>query len=134
MMKPIQRRMKEMLVRNMRQQTLLVLGQNGLRADMVSTARPASKVFLLLTVLMAAVMLVPLLLTHRVTLEHCSCIGKYIGHQAVSLGQVDQGQFVDCAQDNAGHGVMLGSQGNCLGVTAGRWPPLCHHQGRRWCP
>ena len=65
MMKPIQMRMMERLVRTMRQQTPLVLGQNGLGADMVSTARPAFMVFLLLTVLMplAAVMLVPLLLT-----------------------------------------------------------------------
>ena len=65
MMKPIQMRMMERLVRTMRQHTPLVLGQNGLGADMVSTARPAFMVFLLLTVLMplAAVMLVPLLLT-----------------------------------------------------------------------
>ena len=42
-----------------------VLGQKGLGADIVSTARPAFMVFLDLTVLspLAAVMLVPLLLT-----------------------------------------------------------------------
>ena len=61
----MQMRMRDKFVRTMRQQTPLVLGQKGLGADMVSTARPAFMVFLDLTVLipLAAVMLVPLLLT-----------------------------------------------------------------------
>jgi len=64
-MKPMQMRIKDKLVRTMRQQTPLVLGQKGLGADMVSTARPAFMVFLDLTVLipLAPVMAVPLLLT-----------------------------------------------------------------------
>ena len=65
MMKPMQMRMSERFVRTIRQQTPLVLGQKGLGADMVSTARPAFIVFLDLTVLMplALVILVPALLT-----------------------------------------------------------------------
>merc|ERR1719228_2027033 len=48
----------------MRQQTPLVLGQNGLGADIVSTARPAFMVFLDFTVLipLAVVRAVPVLL------------------------------------------------------------------------
>ena len=65
MMKPMQMRMRDRLVSTIRQQTPLVLGQKGLGADMVSTARPAFIVFLDLTVLipLALVMLVPALLT-----------------------------------------------------------------------
>ena len=65
MMKPMQMRMSERFVSTIRQQTPLVLGQKGLGADMVSTARPAFIVFLDLTVLMplALVILVPALLT-----------------------------------------------------------------------
>ena len=61
----MQMRMRDKFVRTIRQQTPLVLGQKGLGADMVSTARPAFMVFLDLTVLipLAAVMFVPLLLT-----------------------------------------------------------------------
>lgn len=52
-------------MRTMRQQTPRVLGQNGLGADMVSTASPAFIVFLDFTVLipLALVSAVPLLLT-----------------------------------------------------------------------
>merc|ERR1719270_277272 len=62
---PMQMRMRDKFVRTIRQQTPLVLGQKGLGADIVSTARPAFMVFLDLTVLipLAAVMFVPLLLT-----------------------------------------------------------------------
>ena len=65
MMNPMQMRMRDRLVSTIRQQTPLVLGQKGLGADMVSTARPAFIVFLDLTVLipLALVMLVPALLT-----------------------------------------------------------------------
>ena len=63
MMKPMQMRMRDKLVSTIRQHTPLVLGQNGLGADMVSTARPAFMVFLDLTVLipLAFVRAVPLL-------------------------------------------------------------------------
>ena len=62
---PMQIRISDRLVRTIRQQTPFVLGQNGLGADIVSTASPAFIVFLDLTVLipLAAVMFVPLLLT-----------------------------------------------------------------------
>ena len=65
MMNPMQMRMRERLVSTIRQHTPFVLGQKGLGADMVSTARPAFIVFLDLTVLipLALVMLVPALLT-----------------------------------------------------------------------
>ena len=65
MMNPMQMRMRDRLVSTIRQHTPFVLGQKGLGADMVSTARPAFIVFLDLTVLMplALVMLVPALLT-----------------------------------------------------------------------
>ena len=65
MINPIQMRMRDRLVSTIRQQTPLVLGQKGLGADMVSTARPAFIVFLDLTVLipLALVKLVPALLT-----------------------------------------------------------------------
>lgn len=68
---PMQMRMRERFVRTIRQQTPFVLGQNGLGADIVSTASPAFIVFLLLTVLspLAPVMLVPLLLTLLMLLE-----------------------------------------------------------------
>ena len=61
----MQIRISDRLVRTIRQQTPFVLGQNGLGADIVSTASPAFIVFLDLTVLipLAAVMFVPLLLT-----------------------------------------------------------------------
>ena len=65
MMNPIQIRMRDKLVRTIRQQTPFVFGQNGFGADMVSTARPAFMVFLDFTVLipLALVNAVPLLFT-----------------------------------------------------------------------
>jgi hypothetical protein len=46
MMNPIATRMIAKLTRTMRQQTPLVLGQNGFGADMVSTTTPALVVLL----------------------------------------------------------------------------------------
>ena len=61
MMNPMQMRMRARLARTIRQHTPRVFGQNGLGADIVSTASPAFIVFLDFTVLipLAAVMAVP---------------------------------------------------------------------------
>ena len=61
MMKPMQMRIRARFARTIRQHTPLVFGQNGLGADMVSTANPAFIVFFDFTVLipLAAVIAVP---------------------------------------------------------------------------
>ncbi len=70
MMNPMATKMRARLTSTMRQQTPLVLGQNGFGADMVSTTTPALVVFRPVAVLTAVVpWLLPLFELIRVALE-----------------------------------------------------------------